>query len=107
MPCSPFSRIQVGNELGALDPEGARLSAIVAVSVAPFAWALSAMPLLTPSLESFLIEAFSDPQHGVDEQLRVCLVHMFQVRRLCIRFLVERITYLLHPLSDRRDADIF
>ena len=71
---------QVGNRLGAGDAEGARAAATAAVSVAPFAWLLAAVPLLHPVSQAWLIHAFSDPGQGPDARLEACLVHMFQVR---------------------------
>ena len=61
---------------------GAKAAASAAVSVAPFAWALAAVPLLHPVSQAWLINAFSDPgQELHDPLLEATLRRMFQVMR--------------------------
>ncbi|GAX73141.1 hypothetical protein CEUSTIGMA_g594.t1 [Chlamydomonas eustigma] len=83
---SMASCAQVGNQLGAGDPVGAQASAAAAVTVAPIAWLVAAVPLLYPPCQDLLIRAFSDPNEGVDPRLHTCLAHMFQIVSLLILF---------------------
>ena len=55
------------------------MAVISALSVAPFAWILAAVPLLHPGCQDWLIRAFSDPGQSTDPLLENTLKQMFQV----------------------------